>query len=113
MPVKYTLVGLLVVLMGCRAVKYNAHVVSDGANGYLRTYYSPEKARVNPETEGTGIEHCKVQGSDILCTDLAISFPAEGSERREQSDSSKDLPAAAPVPATAKKQAPVKAPAKK
>ncbi|MBS0618612.1 MAG: hypothetical protein JSR44_10520 [Spirochaetes bacterium] len=54
-------------------MKYNSHVGPDGTNGYLRTYYSSAKSQVNDVTDGTGIEQCKIQGSDVLCKDLQIT----------------------------------------
>lgn len=76
MSLKITLPLCILEILSCASVKYNSHVGSDGVNGYLRTYYSSEKARVNALSNGTGIEHCKVQGSDVLCRDLHIVLPA-------------------------------------
>lgn len=59
------------VILNCSAVKYNNHVAPDGSNGYLRTYYSSNKL-ADKRTDGTGIEQCKPQGSDVVCKDLNI-----------------------------------------
>jgi len=58
---------------GCSAVRINSHVSPDGANGYLRTYYSSLKSGGANSTDGTAIEQCKIQGSDVICKDLTVS----------------------------------------
>lgn len=73
MPIK-SLLAIVVFAVGCTAVKYNAHVGPDGSGGYLRTYYSSEKNRVHAHSDGTGIEQCKPQGSDVICRDLNIQI---------------------------------------
>lgn len=107
MPLKKFFLVLLLA-GGCTAVKYNAHVGPDGSGGYLRTYYSSEKNRVHARSEGTGIEQCKVQGSDVMCRDLNIQIMLADKKPNE-------VPAQPIVPAkAAKAPAPApKAPAKK
>lgn len=101
MPLKSLLMLLPLCLMAaCASVKYNSHVGSDGATGYLRTYYSSEKARVNRLSDGTGIEHCRVQGSDVLCRDLNVVLVSDVSTRAEE----QSLPAPVPVSAEAVKE---------
>jgi len=78
MPLKTVLALMPIALVsGCASVKYNSHVGSDSTTGYLRTYYASDKARVNSLSDGTGIEHCKVQGSDVICRDLNIVIVPE------------------------------------
>lgn len=72
MPLKIALVSAAFFALQCGGVKYNSHVGPDGANGYLRTYYSSEKEKAHGRSDGTGIEQCKVQGSDVICKDLNI-----------------------------------------
>lgn len=107
MSLKTVLVVLpLPLLVACASVKYNSHVGSDGATGYLRTYYASDKTKVNKLSDGTGIEHCKVQGSDVLCRDLnivlmpAIPATAEGQPLL--------APVSAPVEVAKDKPAPAK-----
>lgn len=71
MQIKILIALVALAGMHCTAVKYNNHVAPDGSNGYLRTYYSSAKSS-DKRTEGTGIEQCKPQGSDVICKDLNI-----------------------------------------
>ncbi|MCX7632214.1 MAG: hypothetical protein N2Z22_02640 [Turneriella sp.] len=92
-------------IAGCTAVKYNSHVGPDGGGGYLRTYYSSEKYRVHHQGEGTGIEQCKIQGSDIVCRDLNILIELDTTPKPEAAPSApaaKTPPAKQPAKAAAK-----------
>ncbi|MBN8219705.1 MAG: hypothetical protein J0L53_02220 [Spirochaetes bacterium] len=101
MPLKIALTALAATCFGCSAVKYNSHVGSDGANGYLRTYYSSAKA--SGRSESTGIEQCKIQGSDIICKDLNIVHADE-----ETPKGTEPAKSASVTPAPAKIEAPAK-----
>lgn len=72
MQVRIVIAFSLFAFFHCASVKYNQHVAPDGTNGYLRTYYSTAKSDSNKRTDGTGIEQCKVQGSDVICKDLNV-----------------------------------------
>lgn len=104
---------LLPLLVACASVKYNSHVGSDGATGYLRTYYASDKTKVNKLSDGTGIEHCKVQGSDVLCRDLNIVLLPEVAGKAEEQPLL--APVSVPVEAVKEKSVPAakKNPAKK
>jgi len=101
MPLKISSVAVLFFVVGCGAVKYNSHVGPDGASGYLRTYYSSAKSQVNDITDGTGIEQCKIQGSDVLCKDLQIIHVEAASAEKS------GAVASAPPEATAVKPKPI------
>lgn len=73
MQIRVLVAGLIIAAAGCSAVRINSHVTSDGANGYLRTYYSSQKSGSGNRTDGTAIEQCKIQGSDVLCKDLNVA----------------------------------------
>lgn len=101
MPLKIGLLALAAAGIGCSAVKYNSHVGSDGSNGYLRTYYS--SAKTSGRSESTGIEQCKVQGSDIICKDLNIVHADD-----EAPKGAEPAKPAVVTPAPAKTEAPAK-----
>ena len=108
MPLKFFVgTALLLLGIGCSAVKYNIHVAPDGSNGFLRTYYSSEKEKFNSRSDGTGIEHCKVQGTETICKDLNISLPVEKTAEGKKvgSPEAKSVKAeSTPAPAKPKKK---------
>jgi len=108
MPLKFFVATALLLLgVGCSAVKYNIHVAPDGSNGFLRTYYSSEKEKVNNRSDGTGIEHCKIQGTETICKDLNISLPVEkpAEEKKAAPPDAKPIKAEnTPTPAKPKKK---------
>ena len=68
------LLSVVTLLTSC-VIKHNTGVVSDGKGGVLRIYFIEGNTTRETKFGATGLEHCKVEGSEVKCVDLKINVP--------------------------------------